>query len=151
LALSEAEQKPEDRMMKEKTLALCKPDAVKKRLCGTITDLYTKAGLRVIVTNTIQMDEESAARLYADHKGKPYFEGTLLAMTSGMSFAILLEGEDAISRVRKLNGPTRDAPKGTIRGDFPSAGGPFNIVHGSDTPEAAKREIDIFFPGLMDN
>lgn len=130
--------------MRERTLAIIKPDAVEMGVANQIITRYREAGLEVLSFTKIQLDTETASQLYAEHRGRHYFVGTLLAMTSGPCVILILEGVDAIQRVRELNGPTRDAPTGTIRGDFKSAGGPFNTVHGSDGPEAAEREITIF-------
>jgi nucleoside-diphosphate kinase len=132
--------------MSQRTLAICKPDAVMKGVVEKIIEVYTQAGLQIECWRRIKLDQDTASRLYAAHKGLPHFEGLILAMTAGDCIAMLISGENAVPRVRAINGPTKDAPRGTLRGDFPSAGGPFNIVHGSDTPVAAAREIAIFFP-----
>lgn len=134
--------------MNERTLVICKPDAVMKGISNQIILRFREAGLEVTHFDKIKMGHQTASQLYQEHQGRPYFEGLILAMISGDCIILTVEGHDAIQRVRTINGPTRDAPEGTIRGDFPSAGGPFNIVHGSDSPNSAAREIKIFFPDL---
>lgn len=134
-------------MSSQRTLVLLKPDAVLKGVDGEIPKRYTDAGLEIIDTKYFRMNEEMVFKFYEGHMGKFYSAGLILAMTSGVMVAMLLQGEDAIERVRKLNGATdpSKAEPGTIRHDFRSAGGPFNTVHGSDSPEAAEREIGVVF------
>ena len=137
--------------MVEQTLVLIKPDGVMKRVVAEIKQRYLDAGLRIVQERTIVMPEFRVREFYAEHTGKSFFEGLVLSMTSGPIVALVLEGEDAIKKVRALNGATdpSKAEPGTIRGDFRSAGGPFNMVHGSDSPEAVIREIQIAFSGTF--
>ncbi|HEX8994379.1 MAG TPA: nucleoside-diphosphate kinase [Candidatus Paceibacterota bacterium] len=124
-----------------KTFAIVKPDGVMKGLVSQILLRYKDAGLSVeVVELHVRLQLSQVAGLYLEHRGKPYFEGLLLSMTSGPCAILWIEGENAVERVRRLNGPTKDAPEGTIRGDFKSAGGPFNIVHAPDSLAAAERE-----------
>jgi len=137
--------------MREQTLALIKPDGVMKGVVEAIKQRYREGGLKIVRERTHVMDLFSVREFYQEHTGKFFFEGLVLSMASGPSVAIVLEGEDAISKVRALNGATdpAKAEPGTIRHDFRSAGGPFNTVHGSDSSEAVIREIQIAFGGAM--
>jgi nucleoside-diphosphate kinase len=130
----------------EKTLVVIKPDAVLQDWTQMIIDCYKRAGLTVLTSSDIKIDIHQARLFYAEHLDKPFFAGLILAMSSGPAAVLVLEGDDAINRVRNLNGATdpRRAEPGTIRHDFMSAGGPFNTVHASDSPEAAQREIALF-------
>lgn len=134
--------------MIERTLVIVKPDGVLKRVQGDIKQRYFAAGLNVVCEQRIWMSIEKARKFYSGHRGKFFFEGLILSMSSGESIAMVLEGEDAIAVVRQLNGATdpAKAEPGTIRHDFRSAGGPFNTVHASDSPEAFLREKKIIFP-----
>lgn len=129
-------------MAHEKTVVLIKPDGVAMGVVDDIISRYLKEGLAVADRKTIRFSRAQATSFYAEHAGRFYFPGTVLAMTSGPCEALLLAGDSAVGRVRALHGPTdpKNAPEGTIRRDFRSAGGPFNTVHGSDSPEAAERE-----------
>ncbi|MEA1929265.1 MAG: nucleoside-diphosphate kinase [Patescibacteria group bacterium] len=133
--------------MVERTLAIIKPDGVMMKVAQQIKGRYTDAGLTIVRARSQIMQWPQAAELYRDHARKFFFTGAVLAMISGPSIALLLEGENAVSVVRKLNGATvpSEAEPGTIRYDFRSAGGPFNTVHASDSPEAAAREIQLIF------
>ncbi len=133
----------------ERTLSIIKPDAVLKNETQAILKRYVSIGLKIVgISQPIILTEEFIVKFYEEHRGKPYFEGLVLAMLSGPCVLVVLEGENAIQKVRELNGATdpRAAAPGTIRHDFPSAGGPFNMVHGSDSPINAEREIAIFSP-----
>lgn len=134
-------------MTVEQTLALIKPDGVMKGVSEEIEQCYIDAGLRIVRGQIVDMDVSHAAEFYKEHQGKFFFEGLVLAMASGPILALLLEGENAIAVVRKLNGATdpAKAEEGTIRHVFRSAGGPFNTVHGSDSSEAVAREVGIIF------
>jgi nucleoside-diphosphate kinase len=133
----------------ETTLAIVKPDGVKRGLIGEILKRYENKGLRLkaakVITPTIDLLEKH----YEEHKGKPYYELLIQYMSSGPVFAMILEGENAVKIVRLLNGATKveEALPGTIRGDFASST-TFNIIHGSDSIESAKREIALWFPEL---
>ncbi len=133
--------------MAEKTVVVCTPDAFMRGVVDQIKSRYTNAGLRIIVTHTHKMEKETASRIYASHQGQSYYEGLVCAITSDYCVAILLEGENAVERVLEINGPTHNAPLGTIRGDFPSAGGPFNMVHAPKCRKTAAREVGILFFG----
>lgn len=134
----------------QRTLVVIKPDAILKGdgVVEAIKQRYLGAGLIIVKEFRYCMSRAAAAEFYRDHVGKPYFEGLVLAMGSGMIEVLLIEGEDAINVVRKINGPwdAKTAEPGTVRKDFPSAGGPFNMVHASDSEESAKREIALMFP-----
>jgi nucleoside-diphosphate kinase len=126
----------------ERTVVIIKPDAVAKSQVDAIRARYIKAGLEIEHTIQTKLHRVHAEELYSQHKGKHFFAGLVLAMSSGGIMALLVRGEDAVEKVRALNGPTdpRQAAEGTIRRDFMSAGGPFNTVHGSDSQEEAYRE-----------
>ncbi len=130
----------------ERTLILLKPDAVQRRLIGPILERFERKGLKVVGMKLMQISDELAATHYGDHKGKPFYDGLVCFMTSAPVVAMALEGNKAISVCRKLMGATFgcDAEAGTIRGDFGISNG-FNLVHGSDSPEAAERELGLFF------
>ncbi len=130
----------------ERTLLLVKPDGVQRGLVGEILSRLEKRGLRLIGLKMLWMDRPLAERLYAVHQGKPFYPGLVGYMTSGPIIAAVLEGPRAIGVVRQTMGetdPARASP-GTIRGDLGLDLGR-NLVHGSDSPESAPREIAIFF------
>lgn len=131
----------------EWVVVICMPDTVMKGHVRQIVQRYIDANLKVIATHTHKMDMATAARLYADQKGQDCYEGLLCAITSGHCTLVIIREEDAVARVKEING-SRDQP-GTICGDFPGAGGPFNTVHQPQSREAARREIEIFFPGML--
>ncbi|HIA28501.1 MAG TPA: nucleoside-diphosphate kinase [Planctomycetes bacterium] len=130
----------------ERTLILLKPDAVQRRLIGSITSRFERKGLKVLAMKMMQISPELAAQHYDAHHGKPFYDGLVQFMTSGPVVALALEGNKAISVCRKLMGATFgcDAEAGTIRGDFGISDG-FNLVHGSDSAETASRELELFF------
>ena len=136
-------------MTLERTLVLIKPDGVKKGLVGEVISRFEKIGMGIVAMNLMDIDEGLAARHYAEHEGKGFYQPLIDFITSGSVVAMVLEGEAAIAVVRKLMGPTNplDAAPGTIRGDF-AVTIDHNIVHGSDGAESAKREIGLFFPDL---
>jgi len=133
-------------MSKEKTLVLIKPDAFSKHYNGDIIKRYEQEGFRLVAMKMMMMDERLASIHYAEHIGRSYYEDLVGFMTSGPIIAMVLEGEDAIARVREINGKTNpaEAAEGTIRKQF-AASGSRNAVHASDSPESANREIHIFF------
>lgn len=133
----------------ERTLVLVKPDGVRRGLVGEIISRFERLGLRIAALRMLMVDEDLASRHYAEHVEKSFYQELLSFIISGEVVAMVLEGESAISQVRKLMGPTdpKQAPPGTIRGDF-AVEITENVVHGSDGPESAAREIEIFFPGL---
>ncbi len=130
----------------ERTLVLIKPDAVQRRLVGRIVARFEAKGLKVVALKMMQITEELARTHYAPHEGKPFYEPLIRFVTGGPTVALVLEGKRAIEVVRGMMGPTfgPDAPPGTIRGDF-AVSNRFNLVHGSDSPEAAAHEIALFF------
>ena len=130
----------------ERTLVLAKPDAVQRGLAGTIIARLEARGLKVVALKLMQIDRPLAERHYEAHVGKPFFEGLVEFITSSPVVAIVLEGNGAIDVVRQTMGDTApaNAAPGTIRGDLALDIGR-NLVHGSDSPEAAQREIDLFF------
>jgi nucleoside-diphosphate kinase len=134
----------------ERTLSIIKPDAVKKHAIGDIIGRFEKSGLKVIGMKMIFMDKEDAGVFYGVHRGKDFYDGLVDFMSSGPVVVMVLEGENAIKRVREIMGPTdpAKAPKGTIRGDM-GALLPMNVVHGSDSPESARIEISYFFKSFQ--
>ncbi len=133
----------------ERTLVLVKPDGVQRGLVGEVISRLERRGMRIIAIRMLRMDEELASRHYAEHAGKDFYEELVSFITSGDVVAMVLEGESAISMVREAMGETdpRKAAPGTIRGDFAEEI-TRNIVHGSDEPQTAAREIELFFPEL---
>jgi nucleoside-diphosphate kinase len=132
--------------MAERTLVLVKPDAVERRLAGDILARFERRGLDVIAAKLVLVDMALAKEHYAEHREKPFFAELVEFITSAPTFALVLEGESAIRVVRSTIGatnPVESAP-GTIRGDLALAM-PNNLVHGSDSPESAEREIQLWF------
>ena len=130
----------------ETTLVLLKPDAVQRGLVGTITTRLESTGLKIVGMKLMHVSNDLAERHYAEHVGKPFFEGLVSFITSGPIVAMALEGDGAISIVRKTMGATNpvDSAPGSIRGDYATDIGR-NLVHGSDSPESAARELALFF------
>lgn len=130
----------------EKTFVMIKPDGVQRNLVGEIMDRFEKKGLKFAAMKMMQVNEETAFQHYAEHKDKPFFEGLLRHITSGPVISMVLEGNEVIAEVRKIVGATNplDAEPGSIRGDFAVEIGR-NLVHASDSPESAEKEIDLFF------
>jgi nucleoside-diphosphate kinase len=130
----------------ERTLVLIKPDGVQRGLIGEVIARLERRGLRLVGMKFMHMSRDLAARHYAEHDGKPFFPGLVEYITSGPLVAMVWEGTQAISVVRTVMGVTRphEAAPGTIRGDFALDVGR-NIVHGSDGPRSAAREIELFF------
>ncbi|HMQ23310.1 MAG TPA: nucleoside-diphosphate kinase [Planctomycetota bacterium] len=130
----------------ERTLILAKPDAVQRGLIGRLLTRFEEKGLKVVGLKLMQISPELAAKHYADHKGKPFYDGLVRFMTSSPVAAFALEGIGAIAICRKLMGATfgSKAEPGTIRGDF-GVSNSFNLIHGSDSPEAAAKELGLFF------
>ncbi|HWF50841.1 MAG TPA: nucleoside-diphosphate kinase [Solirubrobacteraceae bacterium] len=133
----------------QRTLILVKPDAFARGLTGAIIARFERKGLRLVALNLLTMTRDLAERHYAEHQGKPFFEGLVEFITSGPLVAIVLEGEQAIAAARQVIGATDplQATTGSIRGDYALEVGE-NMVHGSDAPESAAREIGLFFPDL---
>ncbi len=130
----------------ERTLVLIKPDAMQRGLAGEILSRLERRGLRIAALRLFQMDEALAGRLYAEHEGKPFYEGLISYIAACPIIAAVFEGTGAVDTVRKTMGATNPAAAepGTIRGDCALETGR-NLVHGSDSPESAKREIVLFF------
>ena len=133
----------------ERTLILVKPDAFARNLTGEIMARFERKGLRVVALKMMTMDRPLAERHYAEHKGKPFFAGLVEFITSGPLVAMVLEGEQAVTAARQLIGATNplEAAPGSIRGDYAIEVGQ-NMVHGSDSPESATREVALFFEEL---
>ena len=133
-----------------RTLVICKPDAVRRGLVGEIVERLERKGLRLVALELRTIDAATAARHYAEHEGKPFYADLIEFITGGPSVLLVAEGPEGTWKiVRTLMGPTNpaEAPPGTIRGDLGTVLTK-NLVHGSDGPESAAREIDIFFPAL---
>ena len=130
----------------ETTLVLLKPDAIQRGLVGTITARLESTGLKIVGMKFMRVSNDLAERHYAEHVGKPFFEGLVSFITSGPIVAMALEGDGAISIVRKTMGATNpaDSAPGSIRGDYATDIGR-NLVHGSDSSESAARELALFF------
>ena len=134
----------------DRTLVICKPDAVERRLVGEIIRRIEAKGLTLAAVELRTIDEETAGRHYDEHKDKPFYGDLVAFITRGPAVLMVVEGpEDTYKVVRTMMGVTnpRDAAPGTIRGDL-AIELTENLVHGSDSPESAAREIGIFFPGL---
>ena len=130
----------------EQTLSIIKPDAVKKNVIGEIYSRFEKAGLKIIQAQMIELSKEEAEGFYEVHKGRPFFNDLVSFMISGPVMIQALEGENAVIKNRELMGATnpKEAEPGTIRADFAESIDA-NAVHGSDSVENAKIEIDYFF------
>ncbi|MEP6760103.1 MAG: nucleoside-diphosphate kinase [Sporichthyaceae bacterium] len=135
--------------MSERTLVLVKPDAVRRRLAGEVIQRFERKGLTIVAMDLRQIDAEMADRHYAEHVGKDFYPALREFIISGPLVALVLEGDHAIAVVRGLVGATdgREAVAGTVRGDL-SLSNRENLVHASDSPESAGREIALFFPNL---
>lgn len=132
-----------------KTLVLVKPDGVKKHICGEVISRFERKGLEVEAIKMIQVPEELAKKHYAEHEGKGFFKDLIAFITSGPVLAMVIKGENAVAAVRQINGATDPlkAVPGSIRGDFATSIDE-NVVHASDAPETAEREIGLWFPEL---
>jgi nucleoside-diphosphate kinase len=130
----------------ERTLVLVKPDGVARGLVGEIVARFERKGLKVVAGRLRSVSPELAARHYAEHAGKPFYDGLIRHITSGPVFALAIEGRGAIATVRLIVGATNPqaAAPGTIRGDLAIAMTP-NLVHASDAPASAARELDLYF------
>jgi nucleoside-diphosphate kinase len=136
-------------MATERTLVLVKPDGVRRRLVGEVIRRLESKGLTLAGMRMLQMDKEMATKHYEEHVGKGFFDDLVTFITGGPLVAMAIEGDDAIGVVRTIMGATdpKRAAIGTIRGDL-AIELTENIVHGSDSPESAKRELALFFPDL---
>ena len=136
-------------MTGDRTLVLCKPDAVERGLVGEIVGRIERKGLTIVALELRMVDAGTAKRHYAEHEGKPFFDDLVAFITRSPVVAMIVEGPDAWKVLRTMMGATnpREAAPGTIRGDL-AIELTENLVHGSDGPESAAREIALFFPGL---
>ena len=130
----------------EKTFLAIKPDAIQRGLIGKVISRLEEKGFKLVAMKLMQVSNELAEKHYGEHKSKPFFKGPVSFITSGPIVAMIWEGKDAINALRKIMGKTNplEADLGTVRGDFAIDIGR-NVVHGSDGPESAKREISLFF------
>jgi nucleoside-diphosphate kinase len=130
----------------DRTLILIKPDAFARSLSGEIIARFERKGLTVVALRHMTMTRELAERHYAEHVGKPFFEELVEFITSGPLVAMALQGSSAVQAARQVIGATNplEAAPGSIRGDFATQTG-MNMVHGSDSPDSAAREIELFF------
>ena len=130
----------------ERTLVILKPDALQRRLIGRIIQRFEDKGFKICALKMMRISRELAERHYGQHKGKEFYEPLVNYMTGTPVVVLVLEGKNAIIISRRMMGKTfgADADPGTIRGDF-AISNRFNLVHGSDSPEAAEREIALFF------
>jgi nucleoside-diphosphate kinase len=133
----------------ERTLILVKPDAFARNLTGEIIARFERKGLRLVALKQMTIERELAERHYAEHEGKPFYDELVRFITSGPLVAMVLEGEQAVVAARQVIGATNplEAAPGSIRGDYAIEVGQ-NMVHGSDSPESAAREVALFFPDL---
>ena len=130
----------------ERTLIIFKPDAVQRGICGEILSRFERRGLQIVGMKFMRIPPQTAQTHYAPHQGKPFYEGLVKFMTSSPVVVLALQGKNAIAVCRKMMGATfgSNAESGTIRGDY-GVSNSFNLIHGSDSPEAAQREIGLFF------
>jgi nucleoside-diphosphate kinase len=130
----------------ERTLVIIKPDGVQRGLVGEIIKRLEDRGLKIVALDLRTIGRDVAARHYGEHEGKPFYAGLIDYITSGPSVLLVLEGPNAVTVVRSTMGKTNpvDAPPGTIRGDLGLMTGR-NLIHGSDGPESAQREVGLFF------
>ncbi|KGQ70201.1 nucleoside-diphosphate kinase [Chelonobacter oris] len=130
----------------QQTLSIIKPDAVKQNRIGAIFSRFESARFTIVATKMLHLTEEQAGGFYAEHKGQPFYENLVRFMTSGPVVVSVLQGENVIKRHRELIGATdpQAAAAGTLRFDF-AASKSINAVHGSDSEQSAKREIEYFF------
>lgn len=138
-------------MAQQRTLILLKPDAVRRKLVGEIVARFERKDLSIAAMKLMTISPETAAKHYAEHHGKPFYDGLVAFMTASPVVAIALEGEEAVQVARKMMGATKftAAEPGTIRGDL-CLDATQNLVHGSDSPESAERELKLFFGDELD-
>ncbi len=132
----------------ETTLIILKPDAVQRGLMGRILSRFEDKGLQIVGCKMMQIPMETASKHYESHQGKPFYDGLVSFMTSSPVLVLAIRGVGAIGICRKMMGATfgSNAEAGTIRGDF-GVSNSFNLIHGSDSPEAASKELELFFGG----
>lgn len=135
--------------MPDRTLILVKPDAFERRLTGEVIGRFERKGLTLVALKQMQVERDLAERHYHEHESKPFFPELVEFITRGPLVAMVLEGENAVEAARQVIGATNpiEAAPGSIRGDFATEI-TFNLVHGSDSPNTATREIELFFPEL---
>ena len=135
--------------MADRTLVLIKPDAMERRLAGDILGRFEGRGLVIRAARLVQVDRELAERHYAEHSEKPFFGELVEFITGGSLVALVFEGYEAVTAARQVIGATNplESAPGSIRGDF-GLEVQTNLVHGSDSPESAAREVALFFPEL---
>ena len=132
--------------MTEQTLIIIKPDGVQRHMIGEIMARFERKGLKLVAAKFMQIPEQLARKHYAVHEGKPFFEGVVKYLASAPVFVMVWQADGVIAMARKMMGATFgfDAEAGTIRGDFSSSKG-YNLIHGSDSPESASYEMDLYF------
>jgi nucleoside-diphosphate kinase len=130
----------------EKTFLMVKPDGVQRQLIGEIVGRFERKGLQLVGAKLMTIPVDLAEQHYGEHKGKPFYDDLVSFITSGPVFAMVWQGENVVELTRKMMGKTnpKDAEPGTIRGDY-SMFVSKNIIHGSDSPESADREVALFF------
>jgi nucleoside-diphosphate kinase len=130
----------------ETTLIIFKPDSVQRGICGRILARFEEKGLQIVAMKMMRIPTTLAETHYGPHKGKPFYDGLVKFMTSSPVIVLALAGKDAIAVTRKMMGATfgSKADPGTIRGDF-GISNSFNLIHGSDSPDSATRELGLFF------
>ncbi len=130
----------------EKSFVMMKPDAVQRRLMGQVLSRFEEKGLQIVAAKLMHISEDLAKEHYGEHSEKPFFGGLVEYITSSAVLAMVIQGDDCISLIRKMVGATnpKEADLGTIRGDFAIDMGR-NIIHASDSPQSAEREIALFF------
>ena len=133
----------------DRTLILVKPDAFERRLTGEILARFERKGLTIVALEDMEVERELAEQHYAEHSERPFFGDLVDFITGGLLVALVLEGHEAVAAARQIIGATNpiEAEPGSIRGAF-GLEVQYNLVHGSDSPESAKREIGLFFPEL---
>ena len=133
-------------MTTETSLVFLKPDAIQRGLVGRILSRFEDKGLRLVASKLITVPTDLAKKHYAEHEGKPFYDSLINFITSGPVLVLAIRGDDAISVCRNLMGKTngKEAAPGTIRGDFGMSPG-YNLIHGSDSPESAERELKMWF------
>lgn len=130
----------------ERTFIMVKPDGVQRNLIGEIVTRFEKKGYQLVAAKLMQVPQDLAEKHYAEHREKPFFQELVDFITSGPVFAMVWQGDGVIATARQMMGKTnpQEALPGTIRGDFGLTVGK-NVIHGSDSPESAEREIDLWF------
>jgi len=133
-------------MQMERTLVILKPDALQRKLLGKIISRFEEKGMKIVALKMMKIPNELAEKHYGAHRGKDFYEPLIRYFTSSPVVLMILEGKNACATLRKLMGATfgSDAEAGTIRGDY-ALSNRFNLIHGSDSPEIAEREIALFF------